>query len=106
MKGMEEDLNPFLSMMWCVLAVIMFILVITFPPILAASAYTAVTIVVYRVCYSTISRMNPDFSDFTSTAVSFCVLHCGLPIFLLECFYFLVGRLGENNSSGLLITGQ
>ena len=89
MKGMEEDLNPFLSMMWCVLAVIMFILVITFPPILAASAYTAVTIVVYRVCYSTISRMNLDFSDFTSTAVSFLCAALWPAYFSFGVFLFL-----------------
>ena len=92
MKGMQKELSPFSAMIWCVFAVIMFLLLTTFPPILAASAYTAVTIVVYRICYSTISKTNPDFSDFTSTAVSFLSAALWPAYFAFGVFLFL-GRV-------------
>ena len=89
MRGLEEEYNPILAMFWCAFAVFFFFILITLPPILAASAYTAVTIAIYRVCYATISRTNPDFSDFTSTAVSFLSAALWPAYFAFGVFLFL-----------------
>ena len=92
MRGMEKELSPFLAMIWCVFSVVMFLLLTIFPPILAASAYTAVAIVVFRICYSTISKTNPDFSDFVSTTISFLCAALWPAYFSFGVFLFL-GRV-------------
>ena len=89
MKGLEQEYSPLLAMFWCALAVFFFFLLITLPPILAASAYTAMTIVIYRICYVSFSQMNPDLSDFTNTVASFLCAAFWPAYFAFGVFLFL-----------------
>jgi len=72
MKGLEREYSPWAAFFWCMLAVGWFVLLVVWaPPIIAAAGYTAMSIVVYRVCHTTFTQMGFGASDINNTVAAF-----------------------------------
>jgi hypothetical protein len=83
MKGLEREYRPIVAFLWCMLAVFWFVLLVVFmPPIVTAAGYTAMAIVVYRICHATFTQMGYGNTDISNTAVAF-LCAAGWPLYFL-----------------------
>ena len=89
MKNLERHLSPLLGFLWCTLAVIFFVLLVAWGhPIIVAASYTALSIVLYRICYISFTQMNYGGSDFNNTAAAFmCAAAWPLYFFFGACMF-------------------
>ena len=89
MKGLEQEYRPFVAFLWCMLTVAFFVLLMWSHPIIAAAGYTAMSIVVYRVCHGTFTQMNYGGSDINNTIAAFvCATAWPLYFFFGACLFF------------------
>lgn len=88
MKGLEQEYSSFVCMILCLFTVGFFFLLITMPPIVAAAGYTAMVIVMYRICYGTFSQIGLNTSEFTGFFVAFaCAVIWPLYFFFGACVF-------------------
>ena len=89
MKGLEQEYRPFVAFLWCLLTVAFFVLLVVWAhPIIAAAGYTAMSIVVYRVCHVTFTQMGFGGSDINNTVVAFvCAAAWPLYFFFGACMF-------------------
>ena len=89
MKGLEQEYSPVVAFLWCVLTVVFFVLLVTWAhPIITAAGYTAMSIVVYRVCYITFTQMHFGGSEINNTIAAFmCATVWPLYFFFGACMF-------------------
>tara|TARA_Y100000034_G_C6790527_1_gene353931 strand:+ start:459 stop:752 length:294 start_codon:yes stop_codon:yes gene_type:complete len=89
MKGLEREYRPFVAFLWCMLTVVFFVLLVVWAhPIVAAAGYTAMSIVVYRVCHATFTHMDYGGSDINNTVAAFvCAAAWPLYFFFGACMF-------------------
>ena len=90
MKGLEREYSPLTAFFWCTLAVVWFILLVAFmPPIVTAAGYTAMAIVVYRICHVTFTQMKYGNTDVNNTVAAFMCAAAWPLYFLFGACMFL-----------------
>ena len=90
MKGLEQEYSPIVAFLWCVLTVVFFVLLVVWAhPIIVAAGYTAMAIVVYRVCHGTFTQMNYGGSDVNNTVAAFMCATAWPLYFLFGAYMFL-----------------
>ena len=89
MKGLEQEYSPLVAFLWCALTVVFFVLLVVWShPIIAAAGYTAMSIVVYRVCYITFTQMDFGGSEANNTIAAFmCASAWPLYFFFGACIF-------------------
>ena len=89
MKGLEQEYSPYVASLWCLFTIGFFVLLVTLAhPIIAAAGYTAMAIVVYRVCHGTFTQMNHGGSDINNTVAAFvCASAWPLYFFFGACMF-------------------
>ena len=89
MKGLEQEYSPVVAFLWCMLTVAFFVLLVAWAhPIIVAAGYTAMSIVVYRVCHGTFTQMNYGGSDINNTVAAFvCAAAWPLYFFFGACLF-------------------
>jgi|TARA_Y100000296_G_scaffold81675_1_gene109331 hypothetical protein len=89
-KGLEQEYSPVVAFFWCMLTVGWFVLLVAWvPPIIAAAGYTAMSIVVYRICHATFTQMNYGGSDVNNTVAAFMCAAAWPLYFLFGACMFL-----------------
>ena len=71
MKGLEQEYSSFMAFFWCILTVGFFVLLLTMPAIVTAAGYTAMSIVVYRICNATFTQMDMGGSEINNSVAAF-----------------------------------
>lgn len=90
MKGLEQEYSPVVAFLWCMLAVAFFVLLVSWAhPIIVAAGYTAMSIVVYRVCHITFTQMGFGGSDINNTVAAFMCAAAWPLYFLFGAYMFL-----------------
>ena len=90
MKGLEQEYSPIMAFFWCLLTVAWFVLLVAWtPPIIAAAGYTAMSIVVYRICHTTFTQMDYGGSDVNNTVAAFMCAAAWPLYFLFGAYMFL-----------------
>ena len=89
MRGLEQEYSPGMAFLWCLFTIGFFVLLVTLAhPIIAAAGYTAMAIVVYRVCHGTFTQMNHGGSDINNTVAAFvCASAWPLYFFFGACMF-------------------
>ena len=89
MRGLEEEYNPWVALLWCALVVGWFILLMSWmPPIIAAAGYTLFSIEMYRISYNTFVQTDYGGSDFDKTIFAFiCAAVWPLYFFFGACIF-------------------
>ena len=89
MRGLEQEYNPWMAFFWCTLAVVWFVLLVAWAaPIIVAASYTAMSIVMYRVCHASFAQMNYGGSDVNNTIAAFmCAAAWPLYFFFGACLF-------------------
>tara|TARA_Y100000310_G_C20587140_1_gene766040 strand:- start:349 stop:639 length:291 start_codon:yes stop_codon:yes gene_type:complete len=89
MKGLEQEYSPVVAFLWCMFTVAFFVLLVAWAhPIIVAAGYTAMSIVVYRVCHGTFTQMNYGGSDINNTVAAFvCAAAWPLYFFFGACLF-------------------
>jgi len=89
-KGLEQEYSPVVAFLWCMFTVAFFVLlVVLMPPIIVAAGYTAMSIVVYRICHITFTQMNYGGSDVNNTVAAFMCATAWPLYFLFGAYMFL-----------------
>ena len=90
MKGLEQEYSPLMAFFWCMLTVVFFVLLVMWAhPIIVAAGYTAMSIVIYRVCYMTFTQMRIGGSDINNTVVAFVCAAAWPLYFFFGAYVFL-----------------
>ena len=90
MKGLEREYSPVVAFLWCMFTLVFFVsLVVLMPPIIVAAGYTAMSIVVYRVCHGTFTQMNFGGSDINNTVAAFMCATAWPLYFFFGAYIFL-----------------
>ena len=90
MKGLEREYNPIVAFLWCILAVGWFVLLVLWAhPLITAACYTAMSIVIYRVCYISFTKMRFGNSDINNTVIAFMCAAAWPLYFLFGAYIFL-----------------
>ena len=90
MKGLQKEYSPWAALSWCALVVGWFILLMSWmPPIIAAAGYTLFSIVLYRICYGTYTKLLPNNTDFQNLVFAFVCAALWPLYFLFGVFFFL-----------------
>ena len=88
MKGLEQEYSPVVAFFWCAFTVGFFVLLLTMPPIVTAAGYTAMSIVVYRVCNAAFAQMDFGGSETNNTVAAFlCAAAWPLYFFFGACMF-------------------
>jgi len=89
MRGLEREYSPFTAFLWCTLTVGFFILLVAWAhPIIVAASYTAMSIVIYRICHITFTQMGFGNSDINNTVAAFmCAAVWPLYFFFGACMF-------------------
>ena len=92
MRGLEQEYSPLVAFFWCVFTLLFFVsLVVLMPPIIVAAGYTAMSIVVYRICHITFAQMNYGGSDINNTVAAF-VCAAAWPLYFFFGAYMFLRR--------------
>ena len=90
MKGLEREYSPFVAFLWCMLMIGWFVLLVLWaPPIITAAGYTAVSIVIYRVCHASFTQMGFGTTDANNTIAAFMCATAWPLYFLFGAYIFL-----------------
>ena len=90
MRGLEQEYSPLTAFFWCMFTVLFFVLLVVWmPPIIVAAGYTAMSIVVYRICHTTFAQMNYGGSDVNNTIAAFVCATAWPLYFLFGAYMFL-----------------
>jgi len=90
MKGLEREYSPWVAFLWCTLAVGWFVLLVAWAsPIVVAAGYTAMSIVMYRICHVTFTQMGVGGSDVNNTIAAFMCAAAWPLYFLFGSYMFL-----------------
>ena len=90
MKGLEREYSPLVAFLWCIFTVLFFVLLVAWmPPIIVAASYTAVSIVMYRICHATFTQMGYGGSDVNNTVAAFSCAVAWPLYFLFGAWMFL-----------------
>jgi len=82
-RGLEQEYRPIVAFSWCMLAVVWFVLLVVFvPPIVTAAGYTAMSIVVYRICHATFTQMKFGNTDANNT-IAALICAAAWPLYFL-----------------------
>ena len=89
-KGLEQEYSPVVAFLWCMLVVVFFVLLVTWAhPLVTAAGYTAMSIVVYRICYITFTQMSFGDSEVSNTIAAFMCASAWPLYFLFGAYMFL-----------------
>ena len=92
MKGLEQEYRPFVAFLWCSFTVVFFVLLVVLAhPIIVAAGYTAMSIVVYRICHATFTQMSFGGSDINNTVAAF-VCAAAWPLYFFFGAYMFLRR--------------
>ena len=90
MRSLEKEYNSWMALFWCILAVGWFVLLMAWmPPVIAAAGYTLFSIVMYRICYATYTKLLPNNTDFQNLVFAFVCAALWPLYFLFGVFFFL-----------------
>jgi len=96
MKGLEQEYSPIMAFFWCMLTVVFFVLLVAWAhPIVAAAGYTAMSIVVYRICHATFTQMKFGGSDINNTIAAFVCAAAWPLYFFFGAYVFLRRAMGR-----------
>tara|TARA_R100001079_G_scaffold49906_1_gene25454 strand:+ start:1837 stop:2127 length:291 start_codon:yes stop_codon:yes gene_type:complete len=89
MKEMDQQYNSFVSMLMCLFISACFFILLLYPPLVVATGYTIVTILVFKIVDRTFMRMNLQQTENQLFVMAFICAAVWPLYFLFGAFLFL-----------------